>query len=384
MKTKKHLWLIAATVVFSFIGCKKGTITEKTSLDGASTVDQSLTTGITAQEAPVCGEYVQFNLVDYYPNAYYGTYGTVRIGNDANNLYIVFNSLNGFDFTKLKLVIGDLTHMQTILGPYTDPPIAQVGPNNPDYSQTFSSPGVSNYTFTIPRSSLTGNCFYVYAWAYGEKWVNGYLSDWRSSWLSSATKINSDNATSYIQYCLQDCPPHDCGQLRTQTPGGWGAPANGNNSGTYLHQHFASAFPSGLTVGVTPSKYVRFTTAQAITDYLPAGGQAKALTQNYTNPTTFQLKNTLVDHLVALTLSVQFDATDPSFGQAGVQLGDMIIGSGTFANWTVKNFLTEANKVLGGAASSYSVQDVLTTASAINENYVDGKIDNGYLVCPRQ
>src|SRR5512141_501762 len=104
MKTKQ-LWLIAATVVFSFIGCKKGNITEKTSLDGASTVDQSLTTTGTAPvEAPVCGEYVQFNLVDYYPNAYYGTYGTVRIGNDANNLYIVFNSLNGFDFTKLKLV----------------------------------------------------------------------------------------------------------------------------------------------------------------------------------------------------------------------------------------------------------------------------------------
>jgi hypothetical protein len=177
-------------------------------------------------------------------------------------------------------------------------------------------------------------------------------------------------------------PPPTCGQLRTQTPGGWGAEPHGNNPGTYLHANFSTAFPSGLTVGVSPNYNAHFTSAQAITDYLPAGGQAKALTKNYTDPATTSLKNTLVDHLVALTLSVKFDQTDPSFGQAGVQLGNMLIGSGTFANWTVSNFLAEANKVLGGASSSYSVQQVLETASAINENYVDGTKDGGYLKCP--
>lgn len=370
--------------LFFFVGCKKEISSEHNSPQSKLLSQTSTSVATALAENPICGEYVQFNMVDYYPNAYYGTYATVNIGNDANNVYVVLNSLNGFDFTKLKLVIGDLAHLQTILGPYTDPPMAQVGPANPDYSQTFASPGVATYTFTVPRSSLTGNCFYVYVWAYGEKWVNGNLSDSRSSWLSSTTKINSDNATSYVQYCLQDCPPSDCGQLRTQTPGGWGAPPNGNNPGSYLHKNFADAFPTGLTVGITPSNYVRFTTAQAITDYLPAGGQSKALTQNYTNPSTFQLKNTLVDHLVALTLSVRFDETDASFGQAGIQLGDMVIGSGAFSGKTVEFFLAEANKVLGGAASSYSVQDVVTTATAINENYVDGKVNNGYLICPNQ
>jgi len=62
----------------------------------------------------------------------------------------------------------------------------------------------------------------------------------------------------------------------------------------------------------------------------------------------------------------------------------MVIGSGAFSGKTVEFFLAEANKVLGGAASSYSVQDVVTTATAINENYVDGKVNNGYLICPNQ
>lgn len=176
-------------------------------------------------------------------------------------------------------------------------------------------------------------------------------------------------------------PPPTCGQLRTQTPGGWGAKPHGNNPGTYLYAHFATAFPSGLTVGVNPDYHVSFTSAQSITNYLPAGGPAKKLTQNYTNPKTTDLKNVLVDHLVALTLSVGFDDADPDFGQAGITLGDMQIGSGPFANWTVRAFLAEANKVLGGT-STYTVQQALETAAAINENYTDGTTDKGYLICP--
>ena len=180
-------------------------------------------------------------------------------------------------------------------------------------------------------------------------------------------------------------PPPGCGQLRTQTPGGWGAPPQGNNPGAYLHQHFAAAFSSGLTVGDFASgKYVRFTNAQAITDYLPSGGPARALTTAYTNPQTNDVKNTLVSHLVSLTLSMGFDQHDAAFGPAGVQLKDMIIRSGTFANWTVSQFMMEANKVLAGVSTAYTTQQVLETATAINENYVDGTMDNNYLRCPTQ
>ena len=172
--------------------------------------------------------------------------------------------------------------------------------------------------------------------------------------------------------------PGDCGQLRTQTPGGWGAKPAGNNPGTYLYANFDAAFPAGLTIGSTFT--LRLDEEQNVTAFLPSGGQAKKITQNYVNPTNF--KNVLAGHLVALTLSVRFDDFDPNFGAAGINLGDMIIGSGPFNGWTVDAFLAEANKVFGSAASIYTVQQVLETATAINENYVDGKKDNGYLDCP--
>jgi len=179
-------------------------------------------------------------------------------------------------------------------------------------------------------------------------------------------------------------PPPTCGQLRTQTPGGWGAPPRGNNPASYMYSHFAAAFPTGLTVGCTPNYNIKLTTPQAVTNFLPCAGQAKKLTQNYVNPAGTTLKNVLAGHLVALTLSVRFDQTDPSFGSAGVLLGDMIINYGAFAGWTVNNFLTEANKVLGGCSSAYSIDWVLVTAAAINENYVDGNTDLHFLRCPNE
>lgn len=196
------------------------------------------------------------------------------------------------------------------------------------------------------------------------------------------TAANGSVTPNEHKVCILPPVTPSCAQLRTQTPGGWGAPPSGNNPASYMYSRFASAFPLGLTVGLTPNYNIRLTSPQAVTNFLPSGGQAKKLTSNYLNPSGQTLKNTLAGHLVALTLSVRFDQTDASFGAAEIMLGDMVIGSGTFAGWTVSNFLTEANNILGGGTSSYTIQQALMTATAINENYVDGKIDKGYLVCP--
>jgi hypothetical protein len=173
----------------------------------------------------------------------------------------------------------------------------------------------------------------------------------------------------------------DCGQLRTQTPGGWGGRPQGNNPASYLYANFSTVFSSGLLVGNASGNHIKLTSAAAVTAFLPSGGQAKALTTQYLNPGS-SVKNTLAGHLVALTLSLGFDAANPAFGTAGTPLADMIIGSGAFAGQSVSFFMTEANRVLAGLPSSYTVQQVLQTATAINENYVDGTIDMGYLNCP--
>jgi hypothetical protein len=172
-----------------------------------------------------------------------------------------------------------------------------------------------------------------------------------------------------------------CGLLRTQTQGGWGSTPNGNNPGAYLHANFNATFPEGLTVGCYPGNYyLKLTSAQAVTDLLPSGGKASALSANFTDPAS--LNNVLVGQVVALKLSVSFDAANASFGESSVALGKMIIGSGKFKGKTVSQFLVIAERVLGGCSHSYTVQQVNETASLINQNFVDGTSDGGFLVCP--
>lgn len=202
-----------------------------------------------------------------------------------------------------------------------------------------------------------------------QKDLSGSKSESSSLESSSTTTANARIASS------------SCGQLRTYTQGGWGASPNGNNPGVYLHANFNSAFVDGLTVGCTPSgNYLKLTSAQAVTNLLPTGGKAAALTVNATDPAS--VKSVLVGQLVALKLSVGFDDKDAGFGESGVALGNMIIGSGAFKGYTVREFLAIGEKVLGGCGARFTPAQVNETASAINENFDNGNTDKGFLVCP--
>ena len=194
---------------------------------------------------------------------------------------------------------------------------------------------------------------------------------------NARTELTSSGSSSSSSFTIAS----DCGQLRTQTQGGWGAAPAGNNPGTYLHAHFKAAFGEFLTVGCYPNNYyIKLTSAQAITDLLPTGGKAAALTSSAVDPAS--LKNVLVGQIVALKLSVSFDAWDANFGSSTVPLGNMIIGSGTFKGTTVSEFLAIAEQVLGGCSSQYTPTQVVETATSINENFDDGTTNKGFLTCP--
>lgn len=177
-----------------------------------------------------------------------------------------------------------------------------------------------------------------------------------------------------------DTPPEENCQFRTQTQGGWGSPANGNNPGRYRNARFSQAFPLGLRIGCS-GRWLRLTTAAAVDAFLPTGGPARML-----NPGTLVdpgqgYRNVLAGQLVALTLSVGFDAADPAFGAANMTLGNAIIQSGTFQGWTVQELLDEANRFIGGCASSYTAGQLNTALTAANESFVDGTGNSGFLAC---
>ena len=194
----------------------------------------------------------------------------------------------------------------------------------------------------------------------------------------TVTVTDSKGCKSYYSGCV--CHPSDCSGFRTQTQGGWGQESNGEggNPGEYLFANFAGAFPSGLTIGCT--KTLRLTSAQAVADFLPSGSTPRVLEGNYTNPGQ-SYNNVLAGQLVAATLSVTFDLYDASFGSSSQNLKNLIAGSGALAGLTVEQILAEANKLIGGCGSIYTIDDIYYALSSINENYVGGKVTGMYLTC---
>jgi hypothetical protein len=173
--------------------------------------------------------------------------------------------------------------------------------------------------------------------------------------------------------------------FRTQTQGGWGAPPNGNNPGAFLAENFGAAFPDGVTIGGGDcgGPTAVFTSAEAIRNFLPAGGTPSALSQNHTDPTSTEA-GVLAGQVLALSLNVGFDSAIPDFSTNPISLADLRVvqpASPCFG-MTVQEVLDEANGILGGCPSTLTASQINDCVTAINENYVDGNQDNGFLSLP--
>jgi hypothetical protein len=186
-------------------------------------------------------------------------------------------------------------------------------------------------------------------------------------------------------YAQNPCFPDGC---RTQTQGGWGNNCNGDNPGCFRDANFNSAFPSGLTIGGTFT--IHFSTSAAVNAFLPAGGTADKLTQNYSNPTT-TVAGVFAGQVTALALSLGFsEAGLPGFCDLGSLFYISALPSDTdpFVGMTVDQLFAMANQVLGGNLGALppgtTVSDLNDVIDAINQNYVDGTQDNGDLVCDIQ
>ena len=186
----------------------------------------------------------------------------------------------------------------------------------------------------------------------------------------------------YIECKKDEEEEEDNCHFRTQTQGGWGTACNGGNPGCYRDANFAAAFPNGLTIGCT--NQLRLTTSAAVDAFLPSSTTARALNAGVlTNPGQ-SYKNVLAGQLVALTLSVGFDAYDADFGGSSTWLGDAEIVTGMFQGWTVQMLLDEANSFIGGCASNFTAAQLNSALTMINENYTDGTTDNGNVTCTKK
>jgi hypothetical protein len=370
----KFLFLLSACTVF--LSCKKEVETLATAGDSQTTLSRP-GTGFSARRVgdEVCAVPQSTYMAKFEDDEVKGSLITT---NDDQFLFITVSADEpGMYVSDISVLYGAESYVNdpdlyTLDGAFINPQVK---------SETMET--TSTFTVSIPLSAINGECVFLNVHsnfysldANGDK----IIVPMKSKPSLESGRLPGGVLPGTFEYCLQFCPKADCGQLRTQTPGGWGAPARGNNPASYLYANFANAFPGGVVIGCTPDYNITFTSAEAITKFLPAGGKAAKLTNNFIDPTG--MKNVLSGHLTALALSVGFDNYDDSFGQAGMKLGDMVIKSGAFAGYTVADFLEIANNTLGGCSNNFTIQQVLDTATSINENYVDGTRDNGFLVCP--
>jgi hypothetical protein len=330
---------------------------------GTRVVHGSDETGGEKPEDP-CGEPVIIPLVFEYELE--SSIGQVIVTNDDECLNLKFEIIAGdWKFDQIYLFAGALDDIPLTTDPY---------PAIWDFRIMFPDPPVSSYTYCIPLAELD-DCVKILAQAHvidGDKearlWTKGINPGWTKG-------------PFYTYYCMENCKEicDGCkmGIYRTQTPGGWGAKAAGNNPGSYRDKYFTSAFPNGLEVGDPANYTILLNSAGAIEKLLPTGGKPAVLTMDYVDPD--EIKNVLVGHLVALSLSVGFDNNDKDFGKAEGHLKGLIIADGYgFDGMTIADIIKEANMVLGGGTSFYSPSQMTEILTKINQYFVDGRKSEEY------
>ncbi len=193
--------------------------------------------------------------------------------------------------------------------------------------------------------------------------------------------------------------PED-GLYRTQTQGGWGQGAQGNNPGSYRDACYTNIAPvviGDLNIGFE----VDFTTAAAIEAYLPDGGTPGVLDATEQNPTTTAALN-LASQTTTLSISVAFDnfaVANENDATCGLEewtkgtdrevddatLAELVLQSGGTTvcdGLTVQEILNLANQELADGSTSFTPSELTACADTINNNFKDAENNNGNLVLP--
>lgn len=372
---------IVLFLVFGFFSCERfGELYRISDASGTKVVQGSDENG-GENPGDTCGDPVIIPLL--HSGNLESTIGQITVTNDDECLNLKFEMTEeGWEFDQIYLYVGSLDTLPLTSDPY---------PMFWDFPTLFIDPPVSSYNHCIPIGDLD-DCIQILAQVHG---VNP-AGDGTPLW-SKGINPGWTEGPFYTDYCMDNCKdsgkepcdepkkdpcdkPCDCckmGIYRTQTPGGWGAQAAGNNPGAYRDANFAGAFPDGLLVGDLDKFHILLTSAKAVETLLPTGGKPAVLTKSYKDPKG--IKNVLVGHMVALKLSVGFDNYDKDFGKADGYLKCLIIADGFgFDGMSIDEILKEANLVLGGTSSSYSPSKMTDILTKINEYFVDGKKSEKY------
>jgi hypothetical protein len=196
-----------------FYSCQKG-------LEKPTRAPDEIASVVNAPARPICGTPTNINILDYDG----AVVGSLTVSNDASNYYFdISENLADYKIEEVRWIYGSETHVRnSLLG------IISCGSQVPQSADQINqySPGQDQVSLTVPLTAGDGNCIFFHAHIKvvkrdpftGQEYYE-YLV-----WSDGTTNASQNQCQRYFQYCQQNCTPPSCGQLRTQTQGGWGAP----------------------------------------------------------------------------------------------------------------------------------------------------------------
>lgn len=311
----------------------------------------------------------------------------VTVANDSDFLYVTLTALNGWGLEDVWVHAStDLQNGATRIASGFPPVSSFLHQNNrPDGTV------VPEEIVAIPLADLgvqvgsdCGTTINVWAASRSRLLSQNQIIATAVSWGGVTDDPFSTPFANYIPYVLQCCTGDpDGGEFRTQSQGGWGTYCHGDNPGCYRDDWFDVNFPNGVTVGCTNGFTVHFTSSAAVRDFIPHGGKPAVLTQNHVDPTEKIDSGVLASQVLALALSLGFDAGDPDFGGGPDMLADQVIcNTGTACDgMTVQQLFDEANIVLGGCTGTAGISpgELNTCLTMVNENFTDGVANLGFV-----
>jgi|WetSurMetagenome_2_1015567.scaffolds.fasta_scaffold30269_3 hypothetical protein len=173
------------------------------------------------------------------------------------------------------------------------------------------------------------------------------------------------------------------GEVISYPQTGWGGlpVASPANAAFLLLANYDTIYaPSGVVEIGLPGAAgfsIQYTTRDAVLSYLPSAGPYNSLTADVFNPNATS-SGSLGGDVTALRLNIDFADAGTTLGSAGYRFGNLVLcaipSAPGLEGQTIRQFLGEANTLLGGGASSFSIDVIAPLVDEVNRSFDGGVV----------
>jgi hypothetical protein len=167
------------------------------------------------------------------------------------------------------------------------------------------------------------------------------------------------------------------GDLTTFTQDNWGGNPGTDPGAIRLVASYDTVYAGAfgvVTVGSTSKFIMSFTDSASVLKYLPSIGPFAPLNGSVLNPIS-TVSGAFGGEVLGLELNVDFSDAGFLPGSSGIPFGNLLLasfGNPVFNGLTVRQFLGDANLLLGGLSAPFTIADLGSTVGDLNAAFSAG------------